>query len=645
MLNLQLLKVDFMKYWNYIKLLFLILPFGVEAQLNLPLRKIGNVDFYYRKVNKKETIYGISKELGISKEDIIKYNPSAESGLKKDQILYFPVSDFKNDSRAKLQNDNDKEVHKHLVKSGETIYGISKTYGIEMDDLINANPVLKNGLKSGMKIIIPAKQSAQKYIPYTIKKGETLYRVSVDNNISIESLLKTNPGISLSNFRVGDTIMLPLSDDVEAAENAHPQTVFIGDKIKKGDTFESIAQKHNVAVAVLMEANPNIDKLKVGSYIYIPVATEADTITDDTIRQTYNRVHRIETSDEVNITLIMPFESESKTPSQKAVLYKNFYGGFLMGLQQFEDKNAKINLNVFDSNETPLHSILSQDRTKESDMVFIAGETEDIKEVGDFGKENGINVVNAFNVNGELCYENERIFQMNTPSPNMYSTVQNTVNEKFSNYRMLFIEDGQQSETKPIIDYLKSTNLPRQTIDFDDLKDAELFKIIVENDKKILLIPTQSNDAMLNTLREALPKLVAETKEYSFSMLGYPEWLAKKNYDHFFHSINTYFYSRYTVGAMTENVAKLNNEYRRWTGQPVVNSVPNMCVYGYDLATFFVDEISKNNNDFNIEPRTFEGMESCINLKRVCNWGGFINTAVFFINYKPNNEIEKTVIK
>ena len=64
------------------------------AQLNLPTRNIGGVDYYYRIVQKKETIYGIARELNIPKEDIVKYNPSVATGLKKDQVLYFPVDAY-----------------------------------------------------------------------------------------------------------------------------------------------------------------------------------------------------------------------------------------------------------------------------------------------------------------------------------------------------------------------------------------------------------------------------------------------------------------------------------------------------------------------------------------------------------------------
>jgi hypothetical protein len=43
----------------------------------------------------------------------------------------------------------------HKVKSGETIYGISKIYGIKQEKIIENNPVLKNSiLETGQKIIL-----------------------------------------------------------------------------------------------------------------------------------------------------------------------------------------------------------------------------------------------------------------------------------------------------------------------------------------------------------------------------------------------------------------------------------------------------------------------------------------------------------
>ena len=69
------------------------------AKLNLPVKKLGKESYYYYEVKKNETIYDISSKIGVSKEDIIKYNPSARNGVVKKQLLFLPVKDFDNTSK------------------------------------------------------------------------------------------------------------------------------------------------------------------------------------------------------------------------------------------------------------------------------------------------------------------------------------------------------------------------------------------------------------------------------------------------------------------------------------------------------------------------------------------------------------------
>lgn len=72
---------------------------GAHA-LDLPTKKINGSTCYYYKVGKSETVYGVAHKLGVSRDDIIKYNPAAADGLKDGQYLYFPVGDFKETTAA-----------------------------------------------------------------------------------------------------------------------------------------------------------------------------------------------------------------------------------------------------------------------------------------------------------------------------------------------------------------------------------------------------------------------------------------------------------------------------------------------------------------------------------------------------------------
>ena len=135
----------------------------------------NNEKFTYYEVKKnKETLYSISKELGVSINEILELNPEAENGVKKGDVLQIPVVEKvlaaqteKPKNEPKSQTETPKNEPKkqetpqksdkssHVVKPKETIYGISKQYNVSQDDLIAANPQIKNGLKIGQTLVIP----------------------------------------------------------------------------------------------------------------------------------------------------------------------------------------------------------------------------------------------------------------------------------------------------------------------------------------------------------------------------------------------------------------------------------------------------------------------------------------------------------
>ncbi len=71
------------------------------------------------------------------------------------------------DMLTKMRSDqvitiDEKEYYLHEVKKGQTLYMISKAYGVEVNDIIRENPDVKEGLKSGMKLRIPRKEDQNK---------------------------------------------------------------------------------------------------------------------------------------------------------------------------------------------------------------------------------------------------------------------------------------------------------------------------------------------------------------------------------------------------------------------------------------------------------------------------------------------------
>ncbi len=126
------------------------------AALELPKKDINGTEYYYYEVKRSDTLFSLSHRLGITREMLIKYNPAAADVIKTGDVLYFPVEDNDDDVFEPIEPGGKLILHK--VKKGESLYGISKHYGISIDDIIAINPMCKNGLKAGMTLKIPVRE-------------------------------------------------------------------------------------------------------------------------------------------------------------------------------------------------------------------------------------------------------------------------------------------------------------------------------------------------------------------------------------------------------------------------------------------------------------------------------------------------------
>lgn len=630
---------------NIILSLFLSIGLFANGQLNLPVREIGNTKYYYRKVEKKETLYGISKELGISSETIIKYNPSAKDGLKKDQWLYFPVKDFS----LKESNTATSSEVKHTVKSGETIFGLSKMYDITISDLISANPNIKHGLKTGTVLCIPYNnRETEKGSLYTIKPGETLYRISKNNNISVEEIMLANPGISPTNFKSGETIIIPKLKNGTTEKKITPETVFIAEKIEKGETLEHIAKKYDIEAEHVIEANPDNTKPKKGSYVYVPLTSNKVTIDSLSITEktdsTYHIINEINNSGKYNISLLIPLDLDKPEISTKGDLGYDFYGGFLLALKEHIGDGLEFTVNVYDITKEPISNILNSPELKKSDIIISAYEDNNLDKLYEFGQDNKINIFNPFSLKDDAFYDKDRVFQISAPSSYMYAGVNKFISKELKDYRIVIINDDSTDKDKELLNHIKMVSNAKNTIFVEDL-EPETFKQLIPDDKKILIVPAQSSKEFLHKVSNKIVKLSKVATNYKFSIFGYPEWTTYRSYEPFFHKFTTYIYTRYAPTDICTEAEKVANNFEYWYGRRPSITYPQMDVFGYDLANYIIKAAKEKEMDFNEFDIEYKGIHCPIYLTRVSNWGGFVNSSIYIIKYETNDSVKKIFVK
>ncbi|MNJ88363.1 D-gamma-glutamyl-meso-diaminopimelic acid endopeptidase CwlS precursor [compost metagenome] len=116
-------------------------------------------------VQPKETKYSIAKKYGITLEELEKKNPEAKEGLKIGQVLVIKGNAPKAEIAEKKSETPKQETPKqetaeagfgkYEVKPKETLYSLSRQFGLSQNDLTDLNPELKDGVKVGMILKVP----------------------------------------------------------------------------------------------------------------------------------------------------------------------------------------------------------------------------------------------------------------------------------------------------------------------------------------------------------------------------------------------------------------------------------------------------------------------------------------------------------
>lgn len=112
---------------------------------------IGGVKYYLHTVEKGQTLFAIAKFYSIDVNDLVIENPDAIDGIKTGQILKIPF-EKKKVSIATVDTSN---YILHKVEQGQTLYAISKHYGVDVEKIKLLNPDLKDGLKATQILRIP----------------------------------------------------------------------------------------------------------------------------------------------------------------------------------------------------------------------------------------------------------------------------------------------------------------------------------------------------------------------------------------------------------------------------------------------------------------------------------------------------------
>lgn len=607
-------------------------------------------EYYYHKVAAKQTLFSIAKQYGITANDLIRNNPELTNGIAVGQILKIPVSITNAEAQkaGQLSADQTKnmdisEYSVHPVVSGETLYSLEQRYGVSHDDMLKFNPLLANGLKTGMKLKIPAKTAAVAVAPvvepvsapndvamskYKVEKGETLFSLAARFGVDVAEIKKANPSLFARSLETGETIFIPqqsANSGKPVASNASGEIEINSEPQQDCDPINAKNQKYKAALLLplYLAGNDNpeptsLNKALLLSKINITKPVVANP-TDTTV-----------VLSGVNI-------------DQKALGFLEFYEGALLALDSLQRKGMNVELYVFDaSNQKMINTLVQMDEFRDLNLIIGPVYPELQETVASFAAKNRIPMISPLASTGNLEQNNSWYFKVN---PSREYQIEQTAlyaaeDLRDKNFILLQLSGNSTSADAQLAKLCKEKlavsskktlfheyNLPQQGIN-------SLKPLLAESAENIFIIPTD-NEAQVSV---AVTNLTALAEHYNIVLLGTQalpklKSIQTENY----HRIRLRYLSPYLIDYNRPLVRRFVGQYRQnYSAEPTQFSFQ-----GFDVTYYFLNALYRYGRDFRncLADYPMELTQMNFNFEKVAPMGGFANHSLFVTGYERNFDV------
>ncbi len=736
------------------------IPFREEADLkNLPIFKKGDPAYfdYYTISSRRETPYFVAKEHGITVEEIFAYNPEVTRFKKGVQIRIprwggTPEKEKEADKEEDIKKvtetvdipvdkmpskPKEKELIRYTVKSGETLYSISRKYNIPQSEILFYNPEAKN-LKAGSIIYIPqyketeeeilvtdqpeahpdqiAGKDSAKYFDYIIVSGETLWRISKRFGVSEEELIELNPELK-EGFTAGTVIKVPVKES--SLVNAEPvnEDAFEKHVVQQGETLYSLANFYNVTIPDIKKYNPFLESrnLVAGETVLIPKTHEKEIVTfneellPDTItdivpvfeKEYYEIVYHDKIPESClpnnfrdnpekvyNLALFLPFfledndylnqYSESPDSNENNLLenpdiinqdtliehdytphyyefyeesenYLRFYEGVLLAIDSMQSLGMKIRLNVFDTRMKLeyLRNQINRINFLETDLIIGPVYPQVQKEIAALAAKNRVPIISPLSSVSDELKSNTYFFQVNPTRDFLEIRTAELIAEEYFNSNFIVFKIGKKSDEtgrnipEMVKERLLHSGFPGQTEGFKlnfydfDREGTEGLRRILSGDKENVIFISSLDEGNLSV---ALSNINNLADQYDITLIGHNRYQQFRSINiEFFHNLKLHYIAPYWVDYSDKSTISFFQKFRDY-----FHTEPeNFGIQGYDVTLYFLTALKNYGKDFRecIPYMNTNLIQGNYNFEQVSRFGGFMNTGVSVISYKRDYEV------
>jgi LysM repeat protein/ABC-type branched-subunit amino acid transport system substrate-binding protein len=589
------MNLKFYKLVAYAIVILLCFPVRTISQDQTP---IGN--FTFHSVEKKETVFSIAKEYGVTPEEIYKYNPKSKENIKPGDVLQIPQPEVKG---TKKDQKGVQAIILHTVRKKETLYFISQKYKCSQEEILKLNPGI-NAIQKGMVVKVPnpdfipsaakSKGSPNKFIEYTLVSGDNYFQMKKRFGIEKEELERLNPVLK-NGFNAGVIIKIP---------------------VKSGST-ESEAKKEDNQ---LTEEAPS-PKLS---------AAEGKSAVADPNR-TYN------------IAFYLPFcgnLNDSAKLSSKTLNYLEFYEGAMLAVEKIASEGMKLKLYVYDTYQDPkvAEHLAKKPEFLSLDLIVGPVYPECQKVISELSAKNRIPMVSPLSSDSRYVSTNPYYFQINPDRKLRFTGTAEYIAKEYPKQKIILISNGNDNEDqKMLIERLKRKINPKDLHIYNLWSEGVSgLESLMNADGENIVVMTEDDEANLSI---AFTRLNTVSKTYKITLIGLQEYSRLQSINlEYLHNLKLHYLAPYFIDYTSKQVNGFIDKYRlTYSGEPTQFSFQ-----GYDITTDFLTALrllGKKFASINSVPKV-DLLQADYNFQRISTFGGYENRTLFIMEYTNSYEVK-----
>ena len=321
------------------------------------------------------------------------YHPSARE-LKKAR-KYEAASEknfghvFKNHPVSAQQKKQNNIFTTHIVKKKETLYSISRLYGIKIEDLYQANPGLTTNIRIGQIIKIPKKKISTDFVYYQARQKIPLKKVARLYRIDVSLLFQNNPSIGRKVIP-GQVVRIPVGPEAFILSQIAQQAP----KQPSGKITPSESEKTVPVTYGGCQPHPHNRTFKVA--LMVPLY--------------------LEQTDSINMTEFMIRQEKNYAPFR----FIRFLEGALIASDSLKAQGMNLQLYVYDVDQTLAKTaeVLTHPELKNMNLIIGPFYSRSFSQVALFASHFHIPIVNPLSYRTEILLRYNDVIKV-TPDKNV----------------------------------------------------------------------------------------------------------------------------------------------------------------------------------------------------------------------------------